>query len=76
MSYTAELKLSFVSLLAELDGAIGLAGGASSGAALGGGARLRLSNWHLLFGVRGGLGQQSQDFFGRYYAHIGAEWVR
>ncbi len=76
MSYAAEYRLSWLSLLAQLDGAIGLAGGAPSGAALGGGARIGISQWHLLFGVRGGLGDGGQQVFGRYYASLGAEWVR
>lgn len=75
MSYTAEVQLWRLSLLAQLDAAVGLAGGADGGASLGGGARLHLGKWGVLLGARGGLGQSGQAVFGRYYAYAGAEWV-
>jgi hypothetical protein len=74
MSYSAEVKVWKLGLVAALDGAIGLYGDTTAGAALGGGVRLQLGPWNLLTGVRGGLGNDGAAIFGRYYYFLGAEW--
>jgi hypothetical protein len=77
MSYLAEVRISKVGLLANLDAAIGLSGNVPSGAALGGGLRVHLGekeSWRLLAGARGGIGGAGQSLFGVYTAALGVEW--
>lgn len=75
MSYVAEARLSRVSLAADLSAALGMTQETSSGAALGGGVRVRLSSLRVGAGVRGGLGEGGQALFGRYQISLGVEWV-
>ncbi|HRI50690.1 MAG TPA: transporter [Pseudomonadota bacterium] len=74
MSYSAEVKVWRLGLVATLDAAVGLLGPSESGASLGGGVRLQLGPWNLLTGVRGGLGDGGAAVFGRYYYFLGVEW--
>ena len=75
MGYTAEVQVSRLGLVAQLDAGIGLSGNAGSGAALGGGMRVHLGDVNLLLGARGGLGPSGTVVFGRYYASLGLEWA-
>lgn len=75
MGYTAELRLSRLGIIAQLDAGLGILGNARSGAALGGGLRLHLGDVNLVAGARGGLGDSGASVFGRYYAFFGLEWA-
>lgn len=75
MGYGAEVQVSRLGLVAQLDAGIGLSGSAGSGAALGGGMRVHLGDVNLLLGARGGLGPSGAAVFGRYYASLGLEWA-
>jgi hypothetical protein len=75
MSYVAEARLSRVSLAADLSAALGMTPETSSGAALGGGVRVRLASFRIGAGARGGLGEGGQALFGRYQISLGVEWV-
>jgi hypothetical protein len=80
MSYVATLAVApQVALSVELDASLAAVGGGDHGAALGGGARVRLpgarGQLRLLFGARGGLGDGGQAVFGRYQASAGVEWL-
>ena len=74
MNYSAEVKVWRLNLVGMLDAAVGVVGPSPSGAALGGGVRLRLGPWSLLTGARGGLGDSGTTTFGRYYFFLGGEW--
>ncbi|MCS6914007.1 MAG: hypothetical protein RMK29_18560 [Myxococcales bacterium] len=76
MSYAAEVRWGRVSMGAAVDAAIGILAGSSSGASLGGGARVRLWRLRLIGFARGGLGEGGERLFGRYLVGLGAEWVR
>jgi phage tail protein X len=75
MNYSAEVKVWRLGLVGALDAGVGLVGNYDSGAALGGGVRLRLGQWNLLTGARGGLGVGGTALFGRYYYFLGVEWA-
>lgn len=77
MSYLVQVRVWRLSLVGEVDAAIGLLSGEPSGAAAGGGVRLGLGSaghWRLLAGARGGLGSGAA-IFGRYTAQAGLEWL-
>lgn len=77
MSYLVQVRVWRLSLVGEVDAAVGLLSGLSSGAAAGGGVRLGLGSrgqWRLLAGARGGLGGGAA-LFGRYTAQAGLEWL-
>lgn len=79
MAYAVQVSISRVTLLAQVEAALGLYGVPDHAVAVGGGARLRLDSAghvRLLAGVRAALGRGSEATFGRYSAQLGVEWLR
>lgn len=75
MSYSAEVSLWRLALVAQLDASLGLSGGTPAAASAGGGVRLHLDPFGLLLGARGGIGGAGVEVYGRYYAFLGFEWA-
>ncbi len=79
MGYAAQVQISRLALIAQVEAALGLYGVPAHAVAVGGGLRLRLDGagkLRLVAAARGALGSASEISFGRYSAQLGVEWVR